>query len=82
MPKGCRMMHLYGASLLCGVGFTMSLFIGMLAFDVTNPEFAPLVRIGVIIASLLSGLVGYCVLKVACEIASPKPVYGVREPFS
>ncbi len=82
MPKGCRMIHLYGASLLCGVGFTMSLFIGMLAFDITNPEFAPLVRIGVIIASLLSGIVGYYVLNVACDRSLSKPVYGVREPFS
>ena len=63
MPKDCAFVHLYGASLLCGVGFTMSLFIGMLAFDMSNPEFAPLVRIGVIIASLLSGSVGYLILK-------------------
>lgn len=68
LPQGCQLVHLYGGSLLCGVGFTMSLFIGMLAFDVSNPEFAPLVRIGVIIASILSGLLGYWVLKnVACS---------------
>ena len=32
LPKGITMGHLYGASLLCGIGFTMSLFIGGLAF--------------------------------------------------
>jgi Na+:H+ antiporter, NhaA family len=63
MPQGCSLHHLYGASLLCGVGFTMSLFIGMLAFDVSNPELAPLVRYGVILGSLLSGVGGYLLLR-------------------
>lgn len=61
LPSGCQLGHLYGASLLCGVGFTMSLFIGMLAFDLSNPEFAPLVRLGVILGSLASGVLAYTV---------------------
>ena len=62
IPKGCRISHLFGASLLCGVGFTMSLLIGMLAFDMQHPTFSPLVRYGVILGSLLSGVMGYLFL--------------------
>jgi NhaA family Na+:H+ antiporter len=55
-----RMSHILGVGLLCGVGFTMSLFIGDLAF--TGPDMGTYVRIGVIGGSLLSGLLGYTVL--------------------
>jgi NhaA family Na+:H+ antiporter len=60
-PTGTRWMELYGVSLLCGIGFTMSLFIGSLAFgadDTAQTE----VRIGVIVGSLLSTLAGLGVL--------------------
>ncbi len=70
MPQGCFFRHFYGASLLCGVGFTMSLFIGMLAFDVSNPEYVSLVRYGVIFGSLISGLAGYLLLR--CMPSSPE----------
>ncbi|MGE3167204.1 MAG: Na+/H+ antiporter NhaA, partial [Planctomycetota bacterium] len=60
-PRGCTMRHLYGASLLAGIGFTMSLFIGTLAFD--DPESARGVRLGVLTASCLSGVLGYVVLR-------------------
>jgi Na+:H+ antiporter, NhaA family len=61
LPQGVTWAHVYGASLLAGIGFTMSLFIGTLAFD--TPEQMASVRIGVLVASLLSGVVGYCVLR-------------------
>ena len=54
-------MQLYGISLLCGIGFTMSLFIGVLAFDDTHLLNA--VKIGVVVGSLLSGFCGYVVLR-------------------
>lgn len=63
MPKQCNWMHLYGVSLLCGVGFTMSLFIGGLAFD--TQDNAAAVRIGVMMGSICSGIVGYTVLRLA-----------------
>ena len=60
-PRGMTMLNLYGVSLLAGVGFTMSLFIGSLAFP--NAEaIAPLVRVGVLLGSFLSGLSGYLIL--------------------
>lgn len=63
LPKGMTWAGLYGASVLCGIGFTMSLFIGSLAFGET--EFHDMFdeRLGIIVGSLLSGLLGYFVLR-------------------
>lgn len=61
MPQGIGWKHIYGVSLLCGIGFTMSLFIGGLAF---GDEITPFdERLGIIIGSLLSGIVGYVYLR-------------------
>ncbi|MDG1997419.1 MAG: Na+/H+ antiporter NhaA [Emcibacteraceae bacterium] len=60
LPKGMNMMALYGTAALCGIGYTMSLFIGSLAFEgssITLDE-----RIGIIIGSVLSGALGYFIL--------------------
>jgi NhaA family Na+:H+ antiporter len=65
LPMGASWMQLYGVSLLAGVGFTMSLFIGALALD--SPEYTTLVRLGVIAGSLLSGAAGYVVLRMAAS---------------
>jgi NhaA family Na+:H+ antiporter len=61
MPAGLGWLQLYGASLLAGIGFTMSLFIGTLAFP--EVDAAAGVRIGVIAGSLLSGICGYLILR-------------------
>lgn len=58
---------LYGLSLIAGVGFTMSLFIGTLAFH-ASPTYAALVRMGVIAGSLCAGFLGYWVLKFAYKV--------------
>lgn len=60
-PEGASWMHLYGVSVVAGIGFTMSLFIGMLAF--TNDTMQELVKVGVIVGSTLSTLWGYVVLR-------------------
>lgn len=60
MIKGSSWIELYGASLLAGIGFTMSLFINGLAF--THPEYMDYAKIGILAASLLSGLTGFFVL--------------------
>jgi NhaA family Na+:H+ antiporter len=61
-PGGCGWRQIYGVSLLAGIGFTMSLFIGGLAFpgreDLVNE-----VKVGVLAGSLLSALAGYLVLR-------------------
>ncbi len=61
LPEGVTWLHVYGASALAGIGFTMSLFIGALAFD--DPDYQAAVRIGVLSGSLLSGIVGCTVLR-------------------
>lgn len=66
MPEGVNWGMMYGVSLLCGIGFTMSLFVGGLAFD--DASHATAVRLGVLAGSLLSGTVGYLVLKRAIAV--------------
>ena len=63
LPKDISLVSLYGASALCGIGFTMSLFIGSLAFEETGVNFMFDERLGIIIGSLASGIVGFMVLK-------------------
>lgn len=67
LPKGMNYMSLYGTAALCGIGFTMSLFIGGLAFEETGVNLLFDERLGIIIGSLASGIVGYLVLKVALK---------------
>lgn len=63
MPKGMSWGSLYGTAALCGVGFTMSLFIGSLAFEETDVNLLFDERLGIIVGSLASGFVGYWVLR-------------------
>lgn len=63
MPSGVNGYGIYGVSLVAGVGFTMSLFIGTLAFGGLSGAYDALVRLGVIVGSLISGFVGYIVLR-------------------
>ena len=63
LPDGINWSNLYGTAALCGVGFTMSLFIGSLAFEETGINLIFDVRLGIIIGSLISGIVGYLILK-------------------
>ncbi len=72
LPVAASWAQLYGVSLLCGIGFTMSLFIGLLAFrDATLQDE---VKIGVLAGSLLSALAGAAVLSVARKRAPVRTV--------
>jgi NhaA family Na+:H+ antiporter len=62
-PAGASWLQLYGMSVLTGIGFTMSLFIGTLAFEA--PEYNVAVRLGVLCASVACGAAGYLVLYLA-----------------
>lgn len=62
LPGGASWLHLYGVSILCGIGFTMSLFLGNLAFYGSSAIYLHEVRLGVLLGSLLSGVVGSLVL--------------------
>lgn len=61
-PTGAKWIELYGVSLLTGIGFTMSLFIGQLAFPVGDAGDQAQVRIGVVAGSILSTVAGMAVL--------------------
>jgi Na+:H+ antiporter, NhaA family len=61
MPKNSNWLNLYGVSILTGIGFTMSLFVGNLAF-MNNLQHIDGVKIGVLSGSLLSTVVGYLIL--------------------
>ena len=61
LPQGVSWLQIYGLSLLTGIGFTMSLFIGTLAFD--GLDHATGVRLGVLLGSLLSAVGGYLLLR-------------------
>jgi len=64
MPAGASRAQCYGVALLCGIGFTMSLFIGALAFP-DQEELMNATKIGVLLGSALSALVGYLLLSIA-----------------
>lgn len=69
LPAHANWAQLYGVSVLTGIGFTMSLFIGLLAFP-SAPAAQDAVKIGVLAGSLVSGLAGYLLLSI---LARPRP---------
>jgi NhaA family Na+:H+ antiporter len=74
LPDGLGWLSIYGVALLCGVGFTMSLFIGSLAFEETGVNLLFDERLGIIIGSLLSGAAGYLVLRASLSVRNPQAV--------
>jgi len=65
IPEGMNLKSLYGTAALCGIGYTMSLFIGSLALEESGINNALDERIGILVGSILSGVYGYLILKFA-----------------
>jgi Na+:H+ antiporter, NhaA family len=65
LPDGMNKSHLLGVAFLASIGFTMSLFIGGLAFK--DPDFIIQAKIGVLFASIVASFIGYFIIKKACE---------------
>ena len=64
-PAAASWLQCFGVAVLCGIGFTMSLFIGGLAFQGLDPSYEIRVKLGVLVGSLLSGLAGTAILVLA-----------------
>jgi len=65
LPQGASWLQLYGVAALCGIGFTMSLFISSLAFEQGGPGFAVDDRLGILAGSVAAALLGYAILRFA-----------------
>ena len=77
MPRGASGQHLFGVAALCGVGFTMSLFIGGLAFEHTGGDAETYLlthRMGILAGSLIAGIAGYLILKLASPVDEEQAV--------
>lgn len=70
LPARVKFTHIFAVSVLCGIGFTMSIFISSLAFVGVNGEFVTLSRLGILIGSTLAAVIGYVVLHFALPPAS------------
>lgn len=68
LPQGVRWSHVLGTSLLCGVGFTMSLFVASLAFEHGGSIYPSIARLGILLGSLAAGVAGYVVLKLVLGV--------------
>jgi NhaA family Na+:H+ antiporter len=65
LPQGVSKKQIYAVSILTGIGFTMSLFVSNLAFGTS--ESGDFAKIGILIASLLAGIIGYIALKITSK---------------
>lgn len=65
LPERANWLQFIGVAFLCGIGFTMSLFIGSLAFQQGAAGYARADRLGIIVGSLLAGIIGYILLRIS-----------------
>ncbi|EEZ85952.1 Na+/H+ antiporter protein [Vibrio harveyi 1DA3] len=78
LPEGVNFVHIFAVSVLCGIGFTMSIFISSLAFGNVSPEFDTYARLGILMGSTTAAVLGYALLhfslpkKAAEEVAVEK----------
>jgi NhaA family Na+:H+ antiporter len=70
LPEGAGWLHMLGISALCGVGFTMSLFIAGLAFEGEALHLGIESRLGILAGSLVSGVAGYLILRLAASVSA------------
>lgn len=78
LPAGVNLGHVLGASLLAGIGFTVSLFIAELSFD-TDLYLLDQAKIGVLAGSLVAGALGAAFLLVVSRVAPTSPEHGSME---
>jgi len=64
LPQGTTFQQIMAVGVLCGIGFTMSIFISTLAFAAFDPQLIVWAKLGILAGSLLAAFVGYTLLKV------------------
>ncbi len=64
LPNSIHFKHIFSVSVLCGIGFTMSIFIASLAFDSSHLELNTYSKLGILLGSTVSAVLGYSLLKV------------------
>lgn len=67
LPHQANWGHVLGVSVLCGIGFTMSLFVGALAFKPGLSDYAGIDRMGILTGSFISAVLGYAIMALACR---------------
>lgn len=72
LPEGVTWRQMFGVSFLTGIGFTMSIFIANLAFT-SNPELLDSAKLGILVASLISGVTGYLLLRASGDSGNAAP---------
>ncbi len=65
LPEGVNMKHIFAVSVLCGIGFTMSIFISSLAFTGVSAEFDTYARLGILLGSTTAAILGYVLLSIS-----------------
>ena len=68
LPAGANWGQVLGVAILCGIGFTMSLFVGSLAFVPGVSEYVGMDRMGILVGSFLAAIIGYAIT----ALSSPK----------
>ncbi|MGL5707713.1 MAG: Na+/H+ antiporter NhaA, partial [Aeromonas sp.] len=63
LPPGVNFKQIFAVSILCGIGFTMSMFIASLAFEHGGLDYGSYSRLGILVGSSIAALVGYLALR-------------------
>lgn len=71
LPEGVNFKHIFAVSVLCGIGFTMSIFISSLAFTNVDAAFDTYSRLGILIGSTTAAVLGYILLHVLLPKEAP-----------
>ncbi|RZV33901.1 MAG: Na+/H+ antiporter NhaA [Chromatiales bacterium] len=82
LPQGSNWLSIYGVALLTGIGFTMSLFIGSLAFERGAFDQLAATRVGVLVGSVLSAVGGYLLLRHALKLPTEIAPTGAKEKIT
>ncbi|ENM5882376.1 Na+/H+ antiporter NhaA [Vibrio metoecus] len=70
LPEGINFRHIFAVSVLCGIGFTMSIFISSLAFGQVNEAYDTYARLGILMGSTMAALLGYALLRLSLPLKS------------